>query len=138
MGIYLFKKNAVMQLRHARGIVKAFWKSIQPLQRVPKVACSVASLSPVSGHQLRELLSLHCDVLACYLLGKGLPSACLTARGMDHYNPALIVTVAPTNVYTGVVVMVVGNRFSEDWLSQINLWFRLEYNSLRCICMLAK
>ena len=28
-------KNAVVQLRHARGAVKAFWKSIQPLQRVP-------------------------------------------------------------------------------------------------------
>ena len=83
-----FWKNAVMQLRHARGTVKAFWMSIQPLQRAPKVACSVASLSPVSGHQLREQLSLHCGVLAGYLLGKGHPSACLTIHDMDHYNPA--------------------------------------------------
>ena len=69
--------------------------SIQPLQRAPKVACSVASLSPVSGHQLREQLSLHCGVLAGYLLGKGQPSACLTIHGMDHYNPASIVTEGP-------------------------------------------
>ena len=89
-----------MQLRHARGTVKAFWKPIQPLQRALKVACSVASLSPASGHQLREQLSLHCGVLAGYLLGKGQPSACLTIYSMDHCNPAQTVTVAPLSLST--------------------------------------
>ena len=39
------KKGGVMQLRHARGCHMVFWKPIQPLQRVPRLACSVASLS---------------------------------------------------------------------------------------------
>ena len=76
-----------MHLRHARGTVKAFWKPIQPLQRALKVACSVASLSPASGHQLREQLSLHCGVLAGYLLGKGQPLACHTIQATDHLHP---------------------------------------------------
>ena len=95
-----------MQLRHARGTVKAFWMSIQPLQRAPKVACSVASLSQISGHQLREQLSLHCGVLAGYLLGKGQPSACLTIHGMDHYNPASIVTGPPNYIRFSYCVII--------------------------------
>ena len=39
------KKGGVMQLSHARGCHMVFWKPIQPLQRVPRLACSVASLS---------------------------------------------------------------------------------------------
>ena len=76
-GLGRMQKDGVMQIRQARGCHMVFWQLIQPLQRVPKLICSVASLNLCSGHQLLECYSLHCKTLAGYLLGKGLPSAYL-------------------------------------------------------------
>ena len=84
-----------MQLRHARGCHMVFWKPIQPLQRVPRLACSVASLSWYPGHQLLKCYSLHCKTLAGYLLGKELPSAYTVTHSMQHCIPAPQVTAEP-------------------------------------------
>ena len=84
-----------MQLRHARGCHIVFWRLFQPLQRVPMLACSVASLSCYPGHQLIGQYSLHCNALAGYLLGKGPPSAYTMAHNMQHCIPAPKVAAEP-------------------------------------------
>ena len=89
------QKGVVMQLRHARGCHIVFWKPVQPLQRVPRLACSVASLSWYPGHQLLECYSLHCKTLTGYLLGKELPSAYTVTHSMQHCIPAPKVTAEP-------------------------------------------
>ena len=89
------KKGGVMQLRHARGCHMVFWEPIQPLQRVPRLACSVASLSWYPGHQLLKCYSLHCKTLTGYLLGKELPSAYTVTHSMQHCIPAPQVTAEP-------------------------------------------
>ena len=92
IGCCFIQKGGVMQLRHARGCHMVFWKPIQPLQRVPRLACSVGSLSLYPGHQLLECYSLHCKTLAGYLLGKELPSAHTVTHSMQHCIPAPEVT----------------------------------------------
>ena len=89
------QKGGVMQLRHARGCHMVFWKPVQPLQRVPRLACSVASLSWYPGHQLLKCYSLHCKTLADYLLGKELPSAYTVTHSMQDCIPAPQVTAEP-------------------------------------------
>ena len=91
----LMKKGGVTQLRHTRGCHTVFWKPVQPLQRVPRLACSVASLSCYPGHQLLKCYSLHHNTLAGYLLGKELPSAYTVALSMQHCIPAPEVTAEP-------------------------------------------
>ena len=84
-----------MQLSHARGCHMVFWEPIQPLQRVPRLACSVASLSWYPGHQLLKCYSLRCKTLTGYLLGKELPSAYTVTHSMQHCIPAPQVTAEP-------------------------------------------
>ena len=52
------------------------------------MACSVASLSQCPGHQLPGFRSLRHGILACYLLGQGGPSTCVTRRPMLQYTPS--------------------------------------------------
>ena len=53
-------------------------KRLRALQEAPSFACSVASLSRSPGLQLPGSHSLHCGILADYLLGWGRPSTCST------------------------------------------------------------
>ena len=72
-----------------------FWRLVQPLQRVPRLACSVASLSRYPGHQLLRSCSLHCKTFTGYLLGKELPAAYTMTHSMQHCIPAPKVTMNP-------------------------------------------
>ena len=72
-----------------------FWRLVQPLQRVPRLACSVASLSRYPGHQLLRHCSLHHSTSTGYLLGKEPPSAYRMAHDMQHCIPAPEVTAKP-------------------------------------------
>ena len=72
-----------------------FWRLVQPLQRVPRLACSVASLSRYPGHQLLRHCSLHHSTSTGYLLGKEPPSAYRMAHDMQHCIPAPEVTPKP-------------------------------------------
>ena len=74
------KKGGVVHLLLSRGHCIAFWPSIPPLQVAPSFACSVASLSRSPGLQLPGCHSLHCGILADYLLGWGRPSTCSTGH----------------------------------------------------------
>ena len=71
-------KGGVVHLQLSRGHCIAFWSSVPPLQVAPSFACSVASLSRSPGLQLPGCHSLHCGILADYLLGWGRPSTCST------------------------------------------------------------
>ena len=82
------RKGVVMQFSHARGCHMVFWKPVPPLQRVPRLACSVASLSRYPGHQLLRSCSLHCKTFTGYLLGKELPSAYTATHSMQDCIPA--------------------------------------------------
>ena len=84
-----------MQLRHARGCHMVFWKPVQPLQRVPRLACSVASLSRYPGHQLLRHCSLHRNTSTGYLLGEEPPSARRMAHDMQHCIPAPEIAAKP-------------------------------------------
>jgi len=74
------QKGGVVHLLLSRGHCIAFWPSIPPLQVAPSFACSVASLSRSPGLQLPGCHSLHCGILADYLLGWGRPSTCSTGH----------------------------------------------------------
>ena len=72
-----------------------FWEPIQSLQRVPRLACSVASLSWYLGHKLLKCHSLHCKTLTGHLSGKELPSAYTVTHSMQHCIPAPQLTAEP-------------------------------------------
>jgi len=74
------QKGGVVHLQLSRGHCIAFWPSVPPLQVAPSFACSVASLSRSPGLQLPGCHSLHCGILADYLLGWGRPSTCSTGH----------------------------------------------------------
>jgi hypothetical protein len=61
------------------AIFIAFWPSIPPLQVAPSFACPVASLSRSRVFNCQDV-SLHCGILADYLLGWGRPSTCSTGH----------------------------------------------------------
>ena len=73
-------KAAVVPLLHCRGRCIPLWAVFPSLQVVLSFACSVASLSRSPGHQLPGCHSLHCGILADYLLGWGRPSTCSTGH----------------------------------------------------------
>ena len=89
-----------MTFGYARECCTAFWQPFRPLQRVPRLACSVASLSLYPGHQLLECYSLHCKTLTGYLLGKEPPSAYTATHNMQHCISAPKVTAEPNVVCT--------------------------------------
>ena len=80
IGEDVHKKGGVVHLLLSRGHCIAFWPSVPPLQVAPSFACSVASLSRSPGLQLPGCHSLHCGILADYLLGWGRPSTCSTGH----------------------------------------------------------
>jgi len=63
------EKGSVAQLQHGRGLYILFKLSILPLQVVPSLACSVASLSPFPGHYQSGADHLHDLPLTAHLLG---------------------------------------------------------------------
>ena len=109
------EKGGVMQLRHVRGCCTVFWKPVQPLQRVPRLACSVASLSLYPGHQLLECYSLHCKTLTGYLLGKEPPSAYTATHNMQHCISAPKVTAEPHVECLRAVGLLIKTAACVDW-----------------------
>ena len=68
---FVVKKNFVVHLPLTRNACIASCIIIQPLQVVPSLACSVASLSHSPGHQLSDYRNLHHSNLTDYLLASG-------------------------------------------------------------------